>query len=144
MSYYAPFYTPNNYYAPNTQNAFMGQNNANYSTSQQNDNTMLWVLGKNEAESYPVAPNCSVVLWDKNAPTIYVKSMTANGIPNIRTLDFKERIENEQKAPNKQEIDLDSKFATKDEITALRGDFDDLKAYCDKLSKENKKKGAEK
>lgn len=144
MSYYAPFYTPSNYYAHNAQNAFMGQNNANYNTSQQNDNTMLWVLGKNEAESYPVAPNCSVVLWDKNAPTIYVKSMTANGIPNIRTLDFKERIENEQKAPNKQEIDLDSKFATKDEIIALKGDFDDLKAMYDRFTKEHSEKAEEK
>lgn len=31
-------------------------------------NDMIWVLNENEATSYPVAPNNSVVLWDKNAP----------------------------------------------------------------------------
>ena len=38
------------------------------------NNDMIWVLNENEATSYPVAYNNSVVLWDKSNPTIYIKS----------------------------------------------------------------------
>lgn len=146
MAYYAPFYqTPTNY-TPNVQNGFTGQNNGFYGYSNQQSNIpvqnvaqnqqtdgMIWVLGKNEAESYPVAPNCQVVLWDKNTPTLYVKSMSANNVPNLRILDFVERTETAQNAPkNDFNIEVD-KFATKDDITALRGKINDLMARCDIL-----------
>lgn len=52
---------------------------------------LLWVLNENEATSYAVAPNNTVVLWDKNNPTIYVKSADAQGVPSMRILDFTER-----------------------------------------------------
>lgn len=153
MAYYAPFYQAPTNYTPNVQNGFAGQNNGFYGYSNQQGNIpvqnvaqnqqsdgMIWVLGKNEAESYPVAPNCQVTLWDKNAPTIYVKSMSANGIPNMRTLDFVERTETAQNAPkNDFNIEVD-KFATKDDITALWGEFDDLKALYNKLSEQNTEK----
>lgn len=97
------------------------------------DNTMIWVLGKNEAESYPVAPNNQVVLWDKNSQTIYVKSMSANGVPSIRTLDFTERSEMGPERTTINFDDLASKFVTKDEITALKGDYDALRGIVDKI-----------
>lgn len=157
MAYYAPFYqTPTNY-MPNPQNGFTGQNNGfygypnqqgnipqqnitpNVAQNQQSDG-MIWVLGKNEAESYPVAPNCQVILWDKNAPTIYVKSMSANNVPNLRVLDFVERSETAQNTPkNDFKIEVD-KFATKDDITALRGEFDDLRARYNELSSQTNEK----
>lgn len=145
MPYYAPFYqTPTNY-VPNVQNGFVGQTNGCYAYSnqqgnmpQQNQDGMNWVLGKNEAESYPVAPNCQVVLWDKDSPTIYVKSMSANGIPSMRTLDFVERSETSRNTPkNDFNVGVD-KFATKDEITALNSKIDDLTARCDILEQSHK------
>ena len=52
---------------------------------------LIWVLNESEAVSYPVAANNTVVLWDKNMPTIYVKSADSQGVPSIRILDFTER-----------------------------------------------------
>lgn len=139
--YYAPYQYPNFYaqndpYKPQTQQPVQTtnqqaqmQNTANF----QPKNDMLWVLNKNEADSYPVAPNCSVVLWDKNAPTIYVKSMSANGVPSMRTLDFKERVENAQNQSVINEKDLDGKFVTVEQFEDLRADFNGLKAEYDKL-----------
>lgn len=115
----------------------------NVAQSQQSSD-MLWVLNQNEADGYLVAPNCSVVLWDKSRPTIYVKSMSANGMPSMRVLDFTERTETAQISPITADKDLDSKFATKDEIIALKGDFDDLKAMYDRFTKEHSEKAEEK
>lgn len=138
--YYAPYQYPynaqNDIYKQQMQQPI--QNNVQPQQMPQTanmsvKNDMLWVLNKNEADSYPVAPNCSVVLWDKNAPTIYVKSMSANGVPSMRTLDFTERTETVQNASTIKESDLDSKFATREQFDNLRADFDGLKAEYDKL-----------
>lgn len=148
MSYYAPFIQPINYYNPNIPNGIQGQNyvsqqgynnppqnvqQQNVAQIQQTDAAMIWVLNKNEADSYPVAPNCSVVLWDKNAPTIYVKSMSSNGIPNMRTLDFTERTETAQNQAVNIENNLNNKFVGKDDFNALRADFEELKAKYNEL-----------
>lgn len=104
----------------------------------QQTNDMIWVLNENEATSYPVAPNNSVVLWDKNNPTIYVKSVNANGMPSIRILDFVERNINtsnsQENAPKTHECTCVDKYATKDQINDLRGKIDDLTAKYEELS----------
>lgn len=140
--YYAPYQYPNFYaqndpYKPQTQQPVQTtnpqaqmQNTANF----QPKNDMLWVLNKNEADSYPVAPNCSVVLWDKNAPTIYVKSMSANGVPSMRTLDFTERTEMPQNAPVTNEKALNDKFATLDQFKTLQGEIDGLRVKLDNIT----------
>lgn len=109
------------------------QSIANVAQNQQADCSMIWVLGKNEAESYPVAPNCQVVLWDKNAPTLYVKSMSANGVPNMRILDFTERTETLQNAPLINENDLNDKYVVVADFNALRSEFEELRAKCNDL-----------
>lgn len=105
----------------------------------QQTNDMIWVLNENEATSYPVAPNNSVVLWDKNNPTIYVKSVNANGMPSIRILDFVERNINtsnsQENAPKTHECTCVDKYATKDQINDLRGKIDDLTAKYEELSR---------
>lgn len=156
MSYYAPFMQPINYYNPNIPNGIQGQNYPQQGQQQNlslpittsslpcnNDNAMIWVLGKNEAESYPVAPNCQVVLWDKDAPTIYVKSMSANGIPNMRTLDFKERTEIQNQTTD-SENNLNNKFVGKDDFNALRSEFEDLKIKYKELERIQTEKSVEK
>lgn len=87
---------------------------------------MLWVLGQTEAESYPVAPNNVVTLWDKNNPTIYIKSANAQGVPSIRILDFIERTPNAQKTPENHVCNCGDKFITKTELEAINGKFEDI------------------
>ena len=102
-------------------------------------NDMIWVLNENEATSYPVAPNNSVVLWDKNNPTIYVKSVNAQGMPSMRILDFTERNINTsnspENAPKTHECTCGNKFATKEEINALEGKIEDLTAKYEELAR---------
>lgn len=97
-------------------------------------NDMLWVLNKNEADSYPVAPNCSVVLWDKNSPTIYIKSMSANGVPSMRTLDFTERTETAANASNLNANIAESKYATLEQLNKIQGEIDGLRNELDKIA----------
>lgn len=138
--YYAPYQYP--YYSQNAdfkqQNQQPVQTNAQPQQMQQapnfvTKNDVLWVLNKNEADSYPVAPNCSVVLWDKNAPTIYVKSMSANGVPSMRILDFTERTEITQNSSLTNENKLEDKFVTISQFNDLKSNFDDLKAMYERI-----------
>lgn len=96
-------------------------------------NDMIWVLNENEATSYPVAYNNSVVLWDKSNPTIYIKSVNSQGVPSMRILDFTERIENPQKSPVEHACQCGDKFATKEQLTALDGKYDDISGKIEEL-----------
>ena len=142
---YAPFYRGgffNPMQTPTMPN--MADNQGQYAqpyqqpmqTQQTND--MIWVLNENEATSYPVAPNNSVVLWDKNNPTIYVKSVNAQGMPSMRILDFKERNADASNspvnAPKTHECTCGDKYATKEQINDLRYKIDDLTAKYEELS----------
>lgn len=101
-------------------------------------NDMIWVLNENEATSYPVAPNNNVVLWDKSNPTIYIKSVNAQGMPSMRILDFTERNANTSNSPENatktHECTCGDKYATKEQINDLRGKIDDLTAKYEELS----------
>lgn len=102
-------------------------------------NDMIWVLNENEATSYPVAPNNSVVLWDKNEPIIYVKSVNNQGMPSMRVLYFEERnatpSNSLKNAPKTHECTCGDKFATKEQINALEGKINDLTAKYEELSR---------
>ena len=103
---------------------------------------MLWVLGQTEAESYPVAPNNTVTLWDKNQPTIYIKSANAQGVPSIRVLDFTERSANAPKTPEKHDCQCGDKFAAKEQLTALEGKISEITAIVEELKAKPVKKTA--
>lgn len=100
---------------------------------------MIWVLNENEATSYPVAPNNSVVLWDKNEPIIYVKSVNNQGMPSMRVLYFEERnatpSNSPKNSPKTHECTCGDKFATKEQINDLKGKIEDLTAKYEELSK---------
>ena len=144
--YFNPMQTPTMPQMADNQGQYMPQyqqqpiQNPIQQPTQQNAswNDMIWVLNENEATSYPVAPNNSVVLWDKNNPTIYVKSVNANGMPSMRILDFVERNINtshSQENTNKtHECTCGDKYATKEQINDLRGKIDDLTAKYEELS----------
>lgn len=139
MSYYAPFMQPINYYNPNIPNGMQGQTYPQQGQQQNsslpitttsipcnNDNTMIWVLGKNEAESYPVAPNNTVVMWDRNQNTTYIKSVNAQGIPSMDVLDYTKRTPDNTKTPEAEALNLDDKFVTKEQFATLQNEFDSL------------------
>ena len=142
---YAPFYRTgyfNPAQTPNTMNIADPQNQfaqpfqpmqTNPAPMPQITSDMIWVLNENEATSYPVAPNNNVVLWDKSTPTIYVKSVNAQGIPSMRILDFTERAQNAPQAPTEHVCKCGDKFVTKEELKALHGKYDELIAKYDDL-----------
>lgn len=145
MAYYAPFYRPT-YYDPAQQNP-MGQFNQQFQqpmaqpmqTAQmpmqgQPTNDFLWVLNENEATSYPVAPNNTVTLWDKNLPTIYIKSVNAQGVPSMRILDFTERVQMAPKTPSTATFDSPNNFVTIDSFNALKGDVEALRGKLNELN----------
>ena len=113
-----------NQFAPSYQQP-MQTNPAPMKTQPTND--MLWVLNENEASSYPVAPNNSVVLWDKNNKTFYIKTANAQGIPSMQIYDFTERVSEDTKTPEKHVCDCGDKFATKEQINALQGKIEGIK-----------------
>ena len=134
MPYYAPFYRPT-YYDP-VQQSQMGQYNPQYQQPMaqpmqnaqmpmqgQPTNDFLWVLNENEATSYPVAPNNTVILWDKNLPTVYIKSVNAQGVPSMRVLDFTERTATAQKQPVSGPFGSANNFVTIDSFNALEAKF---------------------
>lgn len=144
MAYYAPFYRPT-YYDPVQQNPIgqfnqqfqppMGQpmQSAQMPMQGQPTNDFLWVLGQTEAESYPVAPNNTVTLWDKNLPTIYIKSVNAQGVPSMRILDFTERFANATKTPSAPAFNASNNFVTLDSFNALEAKFAALEGKVDEL-----------
>ena len=144
MAYYAPFYRPT-YYDPVQQNQ-IGQYNPQYPQQMaqpmqnaqmpmqgQPTNDFLWVLGQTEAESYPVAPNNTVTLWDKNLPTIYIKSVNAQGVPSMRILDFTERFANAPKTSSAPAFNASNNFVTIDSFNALEAKFASLEGKVDEL-----------
>ena len=100
------------------------------------NNDMIFVLGQNEAESYPVAPNATVTMWDKNQKTFYIKTANAQGIPSMQIYDFTERPQNSPQTPTEHVCKCGDNFVTKEEFKALQGKYDDLTAkYEDLVSK---------
>lgn len=150
--YYAPYSRPMGYYNPsipqqdmnNMQNAQqmpvqqpiqqMPIQTPTQFVQAQPTNDMLFVLNENEASAYPVAPNNSVVLWDKNNKTFYIKTANAQGIPSMQIYDFKERTETHEKRTETHECTCGDKFATKEQINALEGKIDDLTAKYEELA----------
>ena len=142
MAYYAPFYRPT-YYDPVQQNP-MGQFNQQYQQPMgqpmqqapmqtQPASEFLWVLNENEATSYPVAPNNTVILWDKNLPTVYIKSVNAQGVPSMRVLDFTERTSTAAKQPVSAPFGSANNFVTVDSFNALESKFAALEDKVDEL-----------
>lgn len=145
---YAPFYrggyfntaqTPT--FAPYQQ---MSENNSQYMPQYQQNlqptqmsptNDFLWVLNENEATAFPVAVGGSVVLWDKNSPTIYVKSVNAQGVPSMRVLDFTERSQTVQ-AEKKPGVE----FATLDAFNALQSELEAVKRKLEQMQTKKQKK----
>lgn len=137
MNYYAPFYR-NNYYPAQTPVMPNAVDNQPYPQNQQMpqapiSSEMLWVLNETEAMSYAVAPNNSVILWDKNKDTIYIKSANMQGVPSMRILDYTERNSETQKSAE-HECHCASKFVPIETFNELVGRIDILSARVDGMT----------
>jgi hypothetical protein len=140
--YFNPYYqqpTPqfyNNGAMPDALSQMKGQYQQPMHNIPAPTNDMIWVLGEVEAQSYPVAPNNTVTLWDKNQKTIYIKSANAQGVPSMQILDFTERVQNGSQMPVEHTCKCGDNFVTKDELKTLQGKYDELIAkYDDLMSK---------
>jgi hypothetical protein len=165
--YYAPYARPMGYYNPSipnvdNQNMQGGQPFQQMSVQQPQQiiqtpiqqmpmvqqmpsNDMLWVLGQTEAESYLVAPNNSVTLWDKNKDTVYIKSVNMQGVPSMRILDYTERTaDNAPKTPEKHECQCGKDFVRKDAFEALQSEINALRSELEELKAKPRAKTAKK
>jgi len=108
-------------------------------------NDMIWVLSEGEAQSYPVAPNNSVILWDKNSDVVYIKSVNAQNVPSFRVLDYKERTpDNAPKTPVEHKCTCGDKFVLKKDFQALQSEFEALRGELEELKAKPKAKTAKK
>ena len=75
----------------------------------------IWIQGEIGAKAYLVASGNTVTLWDSESPTIWIKSVDLNGIPQMQKLTY--ALENQaQKAPILADnIDM-SKYLTIEEF----------------------------
>lgn len=155
--YYAPYQRPTGYYNPSIPQEMQSaqqipmQQPQHMQTSpiqmpmNQPYNDMIWVLSEIEAQSFPVAPNNSVTLWDKNKDTVYIKSVNMQGVPSIRILDYTERTaENAPKTHVEHVCQCGSKFVSKEDFKALQSNLDALRAELEELKVKPKAKIAKK
>lgn len=111
-----------------------------------NGNGIIWIDGYSEAAMYPVAPNAAVALWDKTAPSIYLKKADATGKPSMQIFDLVERKDEPKPAPQQPTVAQGVEFATKTDLNAvseavevLRKGFDEMRL---KIENSASKKGA--
>ena len=100
----------------------------------------IWVQGEAGAKAYFVAANATVVLWDTESPTLYIKSADATGKPlDMVLIDLSRRSKNIatmlQNTPTEHKCTCGDKFVLKkdfealeSEISALRDELNEIKA----------------
>lgn len=100
----------------------------------------IWVQGEAGAKAYFVAANATVVLWDTESPTLYIKSADATGKPlDMDIIDLSRRAKNiptmPQNSPTEHKCTCGDKFVLKkdfealeSEISALREELNEIKA----------------
>ncbi len=88
---------------------------SNPMTGNVQNNGILWVSGKQDADSYLVAPNSAVALWDANNPVIYLRQADSTGKPSTKVYDLVERVDNQPARNSTTQVDL-SQYITRDEL----------------------------
>lgn len=88
-----------------------------------------WVSGEVGAKSYLVAPNSTVLLMDSDTTRFYLKSADNSGMPSLRIFEYKEVSnvpQNALQSSQTAEINLDSKYVTRDEYDSLKRQYKDI------------------
>lgn len=99
--------------------------------AQSQGNGMLWVQGEAAAKSWAVAPGASVVLWDSEAPIIYIKSADTSGIPSLRRLRWEDYPAD---APQNANRTPTGDFASVCEVRALESKIALLEARLEEMA----------
>lgn len=153
--YYAPYARPMGYYNPSipqdNQNMQNGQQFQQIPIQQQTpmqqpiqqmamqtpiqtmpmaqpSDDRIWVQGEAGAKAYFVAANATVVLWDTESPTLYIKSADATGKPlDMDIIDLSRRSKNidtmPQNPPTEHQCTCGDKFVLKKDFEALESEF---------------------
>ena len=124
MAYYAPFYRPTYYDQMNTpgfnQQPIVQQVQQMPTPAPQTNNGLVWVQGEVAAKSYPVAPNCTVMLMDSEGERFYLKSADASGMPlPLRVFEYTERNNaptGDFKGGTSGFLEMDDRFVTREEF----------------------------
>lgn len=119
-----------NGYPATYQNPYMVQQ-YQQPQAQQTSGGLIWIQGEAAAKSYLVAPNTSVVLFDSERQSVYIKSADASGMPSMKILDYTIR-DNPQAV---QQPVNSINWATKDEVKSLNEQIAALKAEIDGINK---------
>ena len=102
-------------------------------TSPQQNNPFIWIQGGIAgAQSYQVAPNNTVILWDSDEQSIYIKSADMQGKPSIRILDYTIRSEAPRTAQNAL-YGNNTDIPTRQDLNAMQGQIDALKEQIERL-----------
>ena len=173
--YYAPYQRPMMYYNPSIPNI---QDNQNIQSSQQfqqmpvqqqmpmqtpiqqmpmvqqmptvqPSDDRIWVQGEAGAKAYFVAANATVVLWDTESPTLYIKSADATGKPlEMDIIDLSRRSKNiatmPQNPTTEHKCTCGDKFVLKNDFKALQDEFEALREELEELKEKPKAKSAKK
>ena len=102
--------------------------------AQQAQGGMVWVQGEASAKSYLLAPNSTVVLWDSERQTIYIKSADAAGMPAMKILDYTIREAVPQTMPAETKA---PEYATKADLEGLSAQIKELKAKIEKEAEDH-------
>ena len=96
----------------------------------------IWIQGGIAgAQSYQVAPNNTVVLWDSEQQTIFIKSADMQGRPSIRILDYTIRSEAPKTAQNALSGN-NAQTPTREDLNALQSQIDGLKQQIERMNNE--------
>lgn len=144
MAYYAPFYRPTYYDQMNTpsfnQQPMVQPVQQMPTPTPQTNNGLVWVQGEAAAKSYPVAPNCTVMLMDSEGDRFFLKSADASGMPlPLRVFEYKERTETAQQTAGGSVAafdNLDDKFVTHEEFERRMASIAPQKKAKNKLTED--------
>lgn len=128
-NYYNGYYQPRNTYYPQPIDMLTQYKQPQQPMPATQTEPIIWVQGEAGAKAYMVSANSTVVLWDTENSTIYIKSADASGMPSMRILDFVERTgtqkPHECKCANTYKNDIE---ILKNEVAELKQTIEDMKA----------------
>lgn len=130
------------YYQPQYQPVMQQQQQA-----QQQNTGIIWIQGEAAAKSYLVAPNNSVVLFDSERQTIYLKSADASGMPSMKVLDYTIRDTTPTNTPVAASAPQTNNapgpvYATKADVETLAGQINAIRAEVEGMTKKEEKANA--
>ena len=116
-----------NYYYPASYNPMQAQPAPQHSTA---SNGVIWVQGEAGAKAYPVGAGNSVLMMDVESPTVYMKTVETNGMPQpLKIYDLIERTSQNATTTTPTHENV---YVTKDEFNAFR---DQIKADISVIKK---------